>query len=68
MNRSRLAPLAVIAAFGFLTTACGGGGLKLVSIKQAQNKPSNIAVYFKVQTSGGEPVGGLTAEEFRIWG
>jgi hypothetical protein len=46
---------------------CGGGGLKLTSIKSAQNRPSNIAVYFKVQTSGGEPVGGLTASEFRIY-
>jgi hypothetical protein len=67
VNYPRVAPLAFAAALGFLTTACGGGGLKLVSIKQAQNRPSNIAVYFKVQTSGGEPVGGLTAEEFRIY-
>jgi len=36
-------------------------------VKAAQNRPSNVAVYFKVQTSGGEPVGGLTAEQFRIY-
>ncbi len=67
MNYARLALLSFVGTFGLLTTACGGGGLKLTSIKQAQNRPSNIAVYFKVESSGGEPVGGLTAEEFRIY-
>jgi len=30
-------------------------------------KPSNIAVYFMVDTAEGEPVAGLTAEQFRIY-
>lgn len=49
------------------TIGCGGGGLKLTPIKSTQTRPSNVAAYFKVQTSGGEPVGGLTAEQFRIY-
>ena len=51
----------------FFVTGCGGGGLTLTPIKSTQAKPSNVAVYFKVQTSGGDPVGGLTAESFRIY-
>ncbi|WP_394847766.1 VWA domain-containing protein [Pendulispora brunnea] len=35
-------------------------------MKSTQNRPSNVAVYFKVQ-AGGEPVGGLTADQFRIY-
>ena len=42
-------------------------GLKLTAIKSAQNRTSNVAVYFKVQASSGEPIGGLTAEQFRIY-
>ena len=44
-----------------------GGGLKLTPIRNAQTRPSNVAAYFKVQTSGGEPVGGLAAEQFKIY-
>jgi hypothetical protein len=43
------------------------GGLALTPIKSTQNKPSNVAIYFKVQTTSGEPVGGLAAEQFRIY-
>lgn len=52
---------------GTLGVGCGGGGLSLTPIKSAQSKPSNVAVYFKVQTSGGDPVGGLTADSFKIY-
>lgn len=57
----------LLAALATATVACGGGGLKLTPIRNAQTKPSNVAAYFKVQTSGGEPVGGLTAEQFKIY-
>ena len=30
-------------------------------------RPSNVAVYFTVDTADGEPVAGLTAEQFRIY-
>ena len=58
---SRLAPLSLLLAVS------GCAGLQLTSIKMTQQKPSNVAVYFKVRMQGGEPVGGLTADEFRIY-
>ncbi len=50
-----------------LATGCGGGGLKLTPIRSTQTRPSNVAAYFKVQTSDGEGVGGLTADQFKIY-
>ncbi|MFO0684827.1 MAG: VWA domain-containing protein [Sandaracinus sp.] len=41
-------------------------GLRLTPVDSAYQRPSNVAVYFTVDTAGGEPVGGLTAESFRI--
>jgi hypothetical protein len=32
-----------------------------------QQKPSNVAVYFKVEGASGDPVAGLTADGFRIY-
>jgi hypothetical protein len=51
----------------FLLVSTGCAGLQLTSIKVTQQKPSNVAVYFKVQTRSGDPVGGLTADQFRIY-
>jgi hypothetical protein len=61
----RLVPLLVV----LVTAACGGGkpGLKLSMIDASTRRPSNIAVYFTVETAGGEPVSGLTADSFRIF-
>ncbi len=56
---------AVLAA-GCLV-ACGGGGLKLTNVRNAETKPSNVAAYFKVETTKGEPIGGLTADKFKIY-
>jgi hypothetical protein len=57
--------LAVVVA---LVVGCGGGKhLKLTMIEASVQRPSNIAVYFTVDTSEGEPVPGLTAESFRIY-
>jgi von Willebrand factor type A domain len=47
------------------TTGCAA--LQLTPIKMTQQKPSNVAVYFKVKTIDGDPVGGLTADKFRIY-
>jgi len=50
-----------------LWVLCGcAGGLTLTPIKSTSDKPSNVAVYFKVMR-GDEPVGGLTADQFRIY-
>jgi len=50
-----------------LLLAGGCAGLQLTPIKTAQQRPSNVAIYFKVQKEGGDPVGGLTADQFRIY-
>ena len=48
--------------------ALGSGcALELTKIQTADDKPANVAVYFKVETSDGEPVGGMTAEQFEIY-
>lgn len=36
-------------------------------VDSAHRKPSNVAVYFSVDTSKGEPMGGLEAENFEIY-
>src|SRR5215468_7207110 len=41
--------------------------LRLRLIDGAAHRPSNVAVYFTVDTSNGEPVPGLTAERFKIY-
>jgi hypothetical protein len=51
-----------------LAVAAGGcGQLHLTPIKATQQRPSNVAIYFKVQAGSGEPIGGLTANSFRIY-
>ena len=61
-----LALLGPALAFSALCAGCSSG-LKLTAVKSTQNRPSNVAVYFKVQASSGDPIGGLTAEQFRIY-
>jgi hypothetical protein len=46
--------------------ACGGGGLNVKMINSAQKKPANVWVFFTVE-AGDEPVGGLNAEDFKIY-
>jgi len=55
-----------LTAVGLLLLSGCGGSLKLTEIKSSSDKPSNVAVYFKVE-DGNEPVGGLTADQFRIY-
>lgn len=57
--RRTLVALAALALAGCV-------GLRLTPVDSAYQRPSNVAVYFTVDTAGGEPVGGLTAESFRI--
>src|SRR5690242_19614658 len=40
--------------------------LKFTLIDASVQKPSNIAVYFTLDTEVGDPVPGLTADQFRI--
>jgi hypothetical protein len=46
---------------------CAHRGLQLTMIDSSVRKPSNVAVFFAVDSSDGEPVPGLTAESFRIY-
>lgn len=53
-----------------LILACavlGCGGLKLQLVDASVRKPSNVAVYFTVDTSGGQPVADLTPNDFHIY-
>jgi uncharacterized protein YegL len=45
----------------------GCTGLKLTTIKAAQQRPSNVAVYFRVSDHGGAPIPDLTATAFKIY-
>jgi hypothetical protein len=63
----RLPACVVVLFMGFCAASLGcGAGLKLTLIDASVKRPSNIAVYFTVDSSDGEPVAGLTADSFRI--
>jgi VWFA-related protein len=47
--------------------ATGCSGLRLQLHNASVQKPSNVALYFAVETRDGKPVPGLTAEMFRIF-
>jgi hypothetical protein len=50
------------------TVLCVGcGGLQLKLNNASVQKPSNVALYFSVEDGGGMPVGGLSAESFKIY-
>ncbi|GAB5540566.1 MAG: hypothetical protein SangKO_003260 [Sandaracinaceae bacterium] len=55
--------IAILACVG----ALGCGGLRLNIIDSAFQRPSNVAVYFTVDTATGDPVTGLESEDFRIY-
>jgi hypothetical protein len=48
-----------------LPPACSG--LRLHMVDTSVQKPSNVALYFSVETDREEPVGGLLAEQFKIY-
>ncbi|EYF00342.1 Hypothetical protein CAP_0914 [Chondromyces apiculatus DSM 436] len=56
----------LIAAILALSGLGCGGGLRVTRINSAQKKPNNVWVFFTVE-EGDEPVGGLTAEKFKIY-
>ncbi len=55
-------PLVSISA---LLTACGG--LKAQLHNASVQRPSNVALYFSLEKSDGEPVADLSAESFKIY-
>src|SRR6185369_3026389 len=50
-----------------LVVLCSCAGLSPRLVDASVQKPSNVAVYFTVDTRDGEPVPGLTAEQFHIY-
>jgi hypothetical protein len=63
---------AVEGALRWSLVACalagaGCASLRLTGITATQQKPSNVAVYFKVQNAAGDPIPNLSAENFRIF-
>jgi hypothetical protein len=57
--------LGALATLALLATSCAS--LQLTTIKATQQKPSNVAVYFRVQDGSGTPLANLTAQQFRIY-
>lgn len=51
-----------------VASVCGGcTSLKLGLVDSSVRKPSNVAIYFTVDTSRGDPVPDLTPQDFRIY-
>jgi hypothetical protein len=58
---------APIAAAGTLALLAGCGGLQVKLVQSAHERPSNVAVYLRVEDERDEPVAGLTANSFRVY-
>jgi hypothetical protein len=68
MRRHSASPYLLIGpALALLSGASGCAGLKLQLVDASVRRPSNVAVYFTVDTRGGEPVANLTPEDFHIY-
>jgi hypothetical protein len=61
----RRAVQVVLGALVLVMAGCAG--LQLTAIKMTQQRPSNVAIYFRVEESSGSPVSGLSAESFHIY-
>jgi hypothetical protein len=55
---------ALVSASGLGASGCA---LKLQLVDASVRRPSNVAVYFTVDTHGGEPVANLTPQDFHIY-
>src|SRR3954464_9337062 len=55
---------ALVAMLGLL--ACGGS-LNVRRVNSAEKKPNNVWVFFTGDAGKDDPVGGLTAEDFKIY-
>jgi len=51
----------------FLIAPAGCAGLKLQMVDHSVHRPSNVAVYFSVETRNGDPVANLTPQDFHIY-
>jgi hypothetical protein len=65
---SRRPTTVAICLMAVLCLSAGAGcGLRLRRINTSVQRPSNIAVYFSVETNGGDAVAGLDAKQFQIY-
>jgi len=64
MDRLALPTLALLA---IALAGAGCSGLKLQLVDASVQKPSNVCVYFTVDTAKGEPVPEMTADQFNIY-
>ncbi len=55
----------LLPALSLALAACGGVNVTLVN--SAQRKPNNVWVFFTVDRGKKDPVGGLTADDFKIY-
>jgi hypothetical protein len=57
----------VVAGLSAVGGLAGCAGLKLQLVDASVRRPSNVAVYFTVDTRGGQPVADLTPADFHIY-
>ncbi len=57
--------LAVITVAGLVQLGCSGLQIRLMNA--SVEEPSNVAMYFVVRDEEGEPLSGLSAEDFNIY-
>jgi hypothetical protein len=58
----------IVGVVGLGSSALTGcAGLKLQMVDASVRRPSNVAVYFTVDTKSGEPVADLTPQDFKIY-
>lgn len=63
---SSILSISLLAALASSSVGCGSG-LDVRLVDGAHAQPSNVAMFFTVDDSEGEPVGGLAAESFVIY-
>jgi hypothetical protein len=64
-NAPRTPPKWLLVTLGALLSSCAALNLELHN--SSVQKPSNVALYFSVETADGAPVAGLSADSFRIY-
>jgi hypothetical protein len=63
----RPARAVLLATMALLAFVMGCGGLNVRRINSAEKKPNNVWVFFTVDAGKDKPVGGLVAEDFKIY-
>jgi len=66
MSLAKLARVATVAV-AVAVAGCGGRSLRVQMIDATARHPSTVAVYFTVDKANGDPVPGLTAQQFQIY-